>query len=122
MITATRTLLACLLTLALSEGGTAQEIKPIASQPAGSRSCQTCGPQSGPRGCRWAESCFPRTGCCDDYCPNPLPRQCAPCYPSFYKCIPASDGGCCCAQKKDKLSCWFLPMPRALKEALWMQP
>jgi hypothetical protein len=75
-------------------------------------------PVGGPNGCRPAVGCCPRHGCPDDYCPNPYPRQCWPPYPPFYRCVPAGD----CTPRKDRLTWWFIPAPRALREALWWQP
>jgi hypothetical protein len=69
-------------------------------------------------GIHWAHGCFPRCDCPDDYCPNPLPRQCWPPYPPFYRCVPAGSG----SSSKDKLTWWFIPNARALREALWCQP
>ena len=76
-----------------------------------------------PRGCQ-AGPCFPRSTCPDDYCPNPYPRQCRPPYPPFYRCVPA--GECahppCVGVGNEKLTWWWIPTPRALHEALWLQP
>src|SRR5262249_53314169 len=84
-----------------------------------------CGaPGAGSKCCRWTTSCFPRCGCPDDYCPNPLPRQCRPPYLPFYQCVPAGDCAHppCVGVGNEKLTWWFLPTPRALREALWCQP
>jgi hypothetical protein len=74
--------------------------------------------------CAWVQGCFPRCGCCDDYCPRPYPPPCWPAYPSFYKCAPA--GNCPPSTYgvpgKDHISCWFLPTPLTLREALWLRP
>jgi hypothetical protein len=75
-------------------------------------------------GLHWTVPCFPRCGCADDYCPHPYPRPCWPPYPPFYKCVPAGDcshpiGG---DHANNGLSWWFLPTPRALREALWARP
>jgi hypothetical protein len=73
--------------------------------------------------CRWTWTCgcFPRWGCPDDYCPHPLPRQCWPPYPAFYRCVPAGDCGPCGSKwhKADDRTWWFLPKPRTMHEALW---
>jgi hypothetical protein len=119
MTMTSRLLLICATMIAVSTVSIAQDPKSV---PATETVCPTCGKQCGPRGVHWTDGCFPRCGCCDDYCPRPLPRQCVPCYPPFYKCVPAGDGCCCCDPNKRKLSCWFLPTPRALKDALWFQP
>jgi len=84
--------------------------------------CESHG--SGPGCCHWTVGCFPRHGCPDDYCPNPYPRQCWPPYPPFYHCVPA---GCCAHPPcvgvgNEKLTWWFIPTPRALREALWCRP
>jgi hypothetical protein len=64
--------------------------------------------------------CFPPNNCPDDYCPNPLPRQCWTEYPPFYRCVPAGD--CAgCGNEKGKLSWWFIPKPQALRDALWLK-
>jgi hypothetical protein len=78
----------------------------------------------GPAGLHWTHGCFPRCGCPDDYCPNPYPRQCWPPYPPFYRCVPAGDCGHppCVGVGNEGLSWWFIPTPRALREALWCQP
>jgi hypothetical protein len=86
-------------------------------------------PAGGPHGggwgcCLWARCCFPRWGCPDDYCPNPYPRQYWPPYPAFYRCAPA--GVCshppCVGVGNEKLTWWWIPTPRALREALWCKP
>ena len=98
--------------------------------PVPASSCTTCtevparGPHGGGKGCcRWAHGCFPRWGCPDDYCPNPYPRQCWPPYPPFYQCVPAGD--CvhppCVGVGNEKLTWWWIPTPRALREALWCE-
>jgi len=64
------------------------------------------------------QCCFPRNSCPDDYSANPLPRQCWPEYPPFYRCVPAGD----CAgynHENAKLTWWFIPKPQALRDALW---
>jgi hypothetical protein len=75
-------------------------------------------------GVDWTRTCFPRCGCPDDYCANPYPRPCWPPYPPWYQCVPAGDcapdGGC--GSGRGRLSWWFLPTPRALREAIWCQP
>jgi hypothetical protein len=86
---------------------------------------RTCARDEGGLGdCRWTWACFPRCGCRDDYCPNPYPRQCWPPYPPFYQCVPA--GACthppCVGVGNEGLTWWFLPTPRALREALWCRP
>jgi hypothetical protein len=72
----------------------------------------------------WTLGCFPRCGCGDDYCPHPYPRQCWPTYPAFYRCVPAGD--CvhppCAGVGNEKLTWWWVPTPRALREAFWCQP
>jgi hypothetical protein len=75
-------------------------------------------------GCLWTQYCFPRAGCPDDYVPNPLPRFCQPLYPPFYKCVPAGEGCTSCGNGpgQPRISLWFLPTPRTLREALWFQP
>jgi hypothetical protein len=77
-----------------------------------------------PHGLHWTQCCFPRQGCPDDYCPNPFPRPCPPPYPPFYQCVPAGECGQAagCGHDKDRLTWWFLPTPRALREAVWCQP
>jgi hypothetical protein len=83
---------------------------------------ESCG--SGPGCCGWVRTCFPRRGCCDDYCPNPYPRQCWLPYPPFYRCVPA--GECvhpsCVGVGNEKLTWWWIPTPRALRDALWCDP
>jgi hypothetical protein len=72
----------------------------------------------------WTLGCFPRGGCCDDYCPHPFPRQCWPPYPPFYRCVPA--GNCahppCVGVGNEGLTWWWVPTPRALRDALWCKP
>src|SRR5437868_6555953 len=46
--------------------------------------------------------CFPRSTCPDDYCPNPLPRQCWLPYPAFYQCVPAGQCRSDCANNRGK--------------------
>ena len=77
-----------------------------------------------PRPCAdWTRDCFPRRGCPDDYCPHPYPRQCWPPYLPFYRCVPAGDCGPGCGGRyDDRLTWWFLPTPRALRDALWLRP
>jgi hypothetical protein len=64
--------------------------------------------------------CFPKCGCCDDYCPHPLPCACWPPYPCYFKCAPA--GGrtetAKCGTEKDGWALWFMPTPRTVKEAI----
>jgi hypothetical protein len=104
----------------------AQEPGPVTGTP-----CPNCAPcptaescGSGTGCCQWARSCFPRGGCCDDYCAHPYPRPCWPPYPPFYQCVPA--GHCahppCVGVGNEKLTWWWVPTPRALREALWCQP
>jgi hypothetical protein len=87
-------------------------------------SCSAEGEVAGPNGLHWARSCFPRPCCPDDYCPRPLPRQCQPAYPPFYRCVPAGDcpGPGCTPHGQGRLTWWFLPTPRALREAIWCHP
>jgi hypothetical protein len=76
-----------------------------------------------PHGLHWVRACFPRCGCLDDYCPHPYPRPCPPPYPPFYRCVPA--GNCqptYSGPHTGGLAWWFIPTPRALREALWCQP
>ena len=84
----------------------------------------TPAPYLASRGCGWTFGCFPRRGCPDDYCPHLYPRQCWPPYPPFYRCAPASDcaAGTGCDRAADRLTWWFIPTPRALREAVWRQP
>jgi hypothetical protein len=102
--------------LAMCPAGTGQE--PSSCSPA----CGSAG--GGPKGLKWTATCFSRCGCPDDYCPHPLPQQCWPPYPCFYRCVPA--GSRCpqtnCETKKDGWAVWFLPTPRTLKDAIWCQP
>jgi hypothetical protein len=81
--------------------------------------CHEC-----PTGLHWPRDCFPHCGCPDDYCPHPFPRQCWPPYPPFYQCVPAGHCGHppCVGVGNEKLTWWFLPTPRALREALWCHP
>jgi hypothetical protein len=81
-------------------------------------------PSASPDGCHWVRGCFPRGGCPDDYCPNPYPRQCWPPYPPFYKCVVAGNCGHppCVGVGNEKLTWWWIPTPRALRDALWLQP
>jgi hypothetical protein len=85
---------------------------------------QSCGlAHCPPHGLHWTRACFPRHGCPDDYCPHPCPRPCWPPYPPFYRCVPA--GNCSPAYNGPHtggLAWWFLPTPRALREAIWCQP
>jgi hypothetical protein len=78
----------------------------------------------GAAGLHWTQECFPRCGCPDDYCPHPYPRQCWPPYATYYRCVPA--GNCAATadpnRAGDRLTWWFLPTPRALREAIWCQP
>jgi hypothetical protein len=92
----------------------------------------TCGPdapacvtpcaRSG--GLHWTRCCFPRGGCPDDYCANPYPRQCWLHYPSFYKCVPAGGrtSADCYDTAKENQSWWWVPTPRALRDAIWRSP
>jgi hypothetical protein len=75
-------------------------------------------------GLHWTRDCFPGNACPDDYQPKPLPRQCWPPYPSYYRCVPAGDGTgpICGSPAKDRLTWWFFPTPRALRDALWLHP
>jgi hypothetical protein len=77
----------------------------------------------GGQGHGWTLRCFPRCGCADDYCPSPYPRQCWPPYPPFYQCVPA--GACahpaCVGVGNEKLTWWWIPTPRAFREALWLE-
>jgi hypothetical protein len=86
--------------------------------------CTTDGQAAGPHGLHWPARCFPPSCCPDDYCPNPLPRQCWPPYPPFYRCVPAGEcqGPRCDCHNKERLTWWFLPTPRALCEAIWCRP
>ncbi len=85
---------------------------------------QACGsPGASPHGLRWTDCCFPRHGCPDDYCPHPYPRPCPLPYPPFYRCVPA--GNChptYSGPHTGGLAWWFVPTPRALREAIWCQP
>jgi hypothetical protein len=120
-------MLLCLLTvLAACVPGRCQETVPMSGGPFTTcTEAPVCGlPGVGPTGCHWTYGCFPRCGCPDDYCPHPYPRQCWPPYPSFYRCVPAGE---CCHPRcvgvgNEKLTWWFFPTPRALREALWCQP
>ncbi len=90
---------------------------------AGSAETRAQEPAPAPQGCHWTLGCFPRCGCPDDYCPHPYPRPCWPPYPPFYRCVPA--GNCqpnACGRGQEKLTWWFLPTHRALREALWSHP
>jgi hypothetical protein len=106
--------------------GPGQEPGPAPASPCASCTpCATgesCGGNTGC--CRWTCSCFPRGGCPDDYCPHPLPRQCWPPYPPFYRCVPA--GHCahppCVGVGNENLTWWWIPTPRALRDALWCKP
>jgi hypothetical protein len=109
--------------LAASAPGLAQE-SPAGPVSAPATKPAPC-PSDGGRGCgHWTRACFPRCGCPDDYCPNPLPRQCWPPYPPFYQCVPAGDfvHPPCVGVGNEKLTWWWIPTPRALREALWCQP
>jgi hypothetical protein len=83
---------------------------------------ESCGCRTGC--CRWTRSCFPRWGWRDDCCPHPFPPQCWPPYPPFYQCVPA--GACAhppgVGVGNERLTWWFIPTPRALREALLCQP
>jgi hypothetical protein len=118
--------MALLGALAMSVPGLAQESGPGRACPMTTcptkPACESRG--AGTSWCRWAIGCFPRHGCPDDYCPNPYPRQCWPPYPPFYRCVPAGD--CthppCVGVGYEKLTWWWLPTLRALRDALWCQP
>jgi hypothetical protein len=126
MTAACRVLLCLLSALAAVAPGFGQEPRPATAGPvapcAATPAYGSTG--DGSKGLHWTDCCFPRRGCCDDYCPHPYPRQCWPPYPPFYKCVPA--GHCahppCVGVGDEKLAWWFLPTPRALREALWCQP
>jgi hypothetical protein len=125
MKTACPGILCLLLITAACASGQAQDARPAPACPAATcTKPPACGLQEHCLNCfRWTNDCFPRSGCPDDYCPNPYPRQCWPPYPPFYRCVPAGDCvQCGCSQGKDKLSWWFLPTPQALREALWCRP
>src|SRR5262245_14836155 len=118
-------LLCVLIVLVAGVPGLAQEPRQV---PAGAVITSTeppvCASRCGGLNCcRWTLGCFPRWGCPDDYSPNPYPRQCWPPYPPFYQCVPAGDCAPCCRDRgKDRLTWWFIPTPRALREAFWCQP
>jgi hypothetical protein len=114
MKTATLALLWLQIALVACASEPAPEPAPMLLTPA-----KTC-----PSGCLWTYGCFPRYGCPDNYCPNPLPRQCWPPYPPFYRCVSAGECGHppCVGVGHERLTWWFMPTPRALREALWCQP
>jgi hypothetical protein len=126
MTTERRVLLCLLGALAAVAPGFSQEPRPGPAGPGGTcAAAPACGSNGdGLKGLHWAAGCFPRCGCRDDYCPHPYPRPCWPPYPPFYKCVPAGD--CphppCTGVGNETLAWWFLPTPRALREALWCQP
>jgi hypothetical protein len=97
---------------------------PVSPAPAGGEAPACAAPCGGPKGCGWTAGCFPRCGCPDDYCPNPYPRSCWPPYPPFYRCVPAGNCGPAdgCGRGTGRLTWWFVPTPRALREALGWQP
>jgi hypothetical protein len=98
---------------------------PVPASPTGCPEGPSCISSSGgPHGLHWTRCCFPRNGCPDDYCPNPYPRPCWPPYSPFCQCVPAGNCGQsgCSGRDKDRLTWWFLPTPRALREAIWCQP
>jgi hypothetical protein len=123
MKTASALLLFLLIALARTDTGLGQEPWK-GPTPAGDQAPPCMAPGCRPSGLHWTISCFPRCGCADDYCPHPCPPPCHPPYPPFYRCVPA--GGCtspaCGGHASNNLSWWFLPTPRALREALWCQP
>src|SRR5947209_1858497 len=97
----------------------------LGQEPGQWRSCTACQPiatQTSARGLHWALSCFPCFSCPDDYCPNPYPPPCPSSYPAYYRCVPAGDCANCGGPRNNTLTLWFLPTPRALREALWFQP
>jgi hypothetical protein len=126
MRNASRLVLGLAGVLAASVPGGAQELQPgPACPPPTCPAKPACESPAGWLGsCKWTAGCFPRCGCPDDYCPNPYPRQCWPPYLPFYRCVPA--GECahppCVGVGNEKLTWWFLPTPRALREALWCRP
>jgi hypothetical protein len=89
---------------------------------AGVPACESSG--GSPHGLHWMDRCFPRCGCPDDYCRHPYAPPCWPPYPPFYLCVPA--GHCahppCVGVGNEGLTWWFIPTPRALREAIWCQP
>jgi hypothetical protein len=126
MTTMRRALLCLLCAWAAAGPGFGQEPRP---EPAGPSATYTTSPACGPngdglKGLHWTAGCFPRCAGRDDYCPHPFPRPCWPPYPPFYKCVPA--GNCahppCTGVGNEKVAWWFVPTPRALREAVWCQP
>src|SRR5262245_6850331 len=68
----------------------------------------------------WTQRCFPRSGCADDYCRRPLPRQCWPCYPTFYRCVPAGECACqTCGNRREGVTWCIFPTCKAFTEAVW---
>ena len=67
---------------------------------------------------------FRACGCPDDYCPHPFPRQYGHPTPAFYRCVPAGecDHPPCVGVGNEQLTWWWLPTPRALRDALWCRP
>src|SRR5262249_7872718 len=110
--------------LAASVPGVAQDLRPTCPTTAFTAKSVSATNGDGPGGCRWSLFCFPRCDCPDDYCAHPYPRQCWPPYPPFYRCGPAGDCGHppCTGVGNEGLSWWWIPTPRALREALWRQP
>ena len=121
-----RLVLGLMAVLTLSAPGLAQDSRPGSASPVtpcpASPTCDCHG--SGAGCCRWTAGCFPLHGCPDDYCPNPFPRQCWPPYPPFYRCVPAGNCGHppCVGVGNETLTWWWIPTPRALREALWCRP
>jgi hypothetical protein len=112
--------------LAASVPGLAQESLPRPAAPLPTWSPEPpCKSDPGGRGSiHWTAGGFPRCNCPDDYCPKPFPQQCWPPYPPFYLCVPA--GECahppCVGVGNEKLTWWWIPRPRALRDALWCNP
>jgi len=109
-----------------SENASSQPVRQASCSESGccasnSNGCTTCC-GSGCGGLHWTRECFPHNACPDDYCPSPFPRQCWPPYPSFYRCVPAGDCAGCRDRSTDDLTWWFIPKPRALREAIGWQP
>src|SRR5579862_807925 len=115
--------LALILALAQCDHSMAQQIAQMPETP-NTKIYQGNGTCGSGTGCHWTQSCFPRNGCPDDFLPNPLPRPCQPPYPPFYQCVPAGPCGSSCGSGpvQSRLTWWFLPTPRALREAFWFQP
>jgi hypothetical protein len=100
--------------------GIGQDPSPCSDRGANNPACAPAATHT--TSCHWAQGCFPRCGCPDDYCPHPYPPPCWPPYPSFYQCVPAgawapSTYG---VPGKDRISLWFIPTPLTLREALWL--